>query len=71
LLINADRILPGSIAPQGFEAVAWKTGKIGEAERCIEYLQPLPALSVKTLERPHELALGEKLCALVPEAQNH
>jgi hypothetical protein len=69
LLIDADRILPSSVAAQGFKAVARKTREIGEGDGRVEYFPPFPALPVKALERPHEFAFCEKLCAFVPKAE--
>jgi hypothetical protein len=55
LLIDTDRILPGPIASKCFKAVARKSRKIGEPDGRIGYFQALPALTFKTLERPHEV----------------
>jgi len=71
LLVDTDRVLPGSISPQDLEAIARQPCEVRKAKRCIKYFESLPGLSVKTLERSHELAIGKKLCALVPEAQDH
>jgi hypothetical protein len=71
LLIDTDRILPGPVASQGFKAVAWKTCQIGEGNGRIEYFSSFPALPIKTLECPHELALCEYLRTFVPKAQDH
>jgi hypothetical protein len=71
LLVDADRMLSCSVSLQGFKTIAWKPGEIGKVEGGVKYFEPLPALPVKTLERPHELAFGEKLGALVPEGQDH
>ena len=64
-------MLPDPVAAQGFKAVAWKTREIGEGDGRVEYFQSFPALPIKALERPHEFALGQKLCAFVPEAEDH
>jgi hypothetical protein len=61
LLVDTDRVLPRSVPLQGFKTIAWESCEIGECGRGVEYFEPLPALPIKTLERPHELALGEKL----------
>jgi hypothetical protein len=71
LLIDADRILTGPIAPQSFKAVTWQAREIGKRDGGIQYFEAFPALPIKTLEGPHELALCEKLSALVPEVQDH
>ena len=54
-------MLPRSVSLQDFKTIAWESCEIGEGCRRIEYFEPLPALPIKTLERPHELAFGEKL----------
>jgi predicted 3-demethylubiquinone-9 3-methyltransferase (glyoxalase superfamily) len=63
--------LTGTIAFKCLEPIAWKTSEVRQGLRCIEDFQSFPTLAIETLERPHELALGENLRALVPEAQNH
>ena len=51
-------MLPASVAAQSFKAVAWKTCEVGKGDGGVKCFQPFPALPVKTLERPHELALA-------------
>jgi hypothetical protein len=71
LLIDADRILPGPVALQSLKAITRKTREVDKRPRGIEYFQPFPALPIKTLERPHELAICEEFRTFVPEAQDH
>ena len=61
-------MLPRSVSFQGFKTIAWESCEIGECGRRVKYFEPLPALPIKTLERPHELAFGEKLGTLILEA---
>ena len=57
-------MLARSIASQRFEPIARETREVGQGQGCIEYFKSLPPLPIKALERPHELALREKLRSL-------
>jgi hypothetical protein len=71
LLVDTDRVLPIPVSLQGFKTIAREPCEIGQCGGRIKYFEPLPALPIKTLERPDELASGEKLRTLVLKAQDH
>jgi hypothetical protein len=71
LLVDPDRVLSCSVSLQGFKSIARQSCKIGKSEGRIEYFEPLPTLTFKSLERSYELASSEKLRAPVLEAQDH
>jgi|SRR4051794_35300992 hypothetical protein len=68
LLVDTDRILACSIAPQCFKPVTRKAREVGQGQGRIEYFKSLPSLPIKALERPHELSLREEFRTFVPEA---
>jgi len=54
LLIDANRILAGSVALKGFQAIAREPGQIKQTHGGVKNFEPLPSLPVKALERADE-----------------
>lgn len=71
LLVDANRILPGAVSPERFQAIARQRRQIVDGRGGVQYVEALPALSREALERPHEFAVGKLFRASVPAAQDH
>ncbi len=61
-------MLARPIASQRFEPIAREAREVGQGQGRLEYFKSFPPLSIKALERPHELSFRKELRALVPEA---
>jgi len=71
LPVDADRVLPCPVAPEGFQAVAGERPELGQTHCRVENFKALPARPIEPLEGPDEFSLGEDLRPFVPVAQNH
>ncbi len=71
LLVNADRVLHCTVAPQRFQAIAWQTAQVVQACGGGQDFESLVGLPVKTGKFRHALA-RRKLCrSLIPKTQYH
>jgi hypothetical protein len=71
LIVDANAVLAGSIAPQRFQAIASQRSQVIEAGRGVQDLEPFRGLARKTPKREHPIASCERSGTLVSVAKYH
>jgi len=71
LVVDADRVLPGSVALERLESIAGQSSKIGQRRRGLETVEPNFGLSRETGKLAHRLARSEPRCEPVAKAYDH
>jgi len=71
LIIDADTVLPGTIAPQRFQPIARQAAQIAQAGGGRQNFQSLVGLPIKTGEGRHALVRRELRRSFIAKAQYH
>jgi len=70
-VVDADRVLPGSLALERLQSIAWQSRKISQHRRGVEPVKPTLGLPSETGKLPHPLTRGQSRCEPVAKANDH
>lgn len=71
LVVDTDAVLPGTVAPEGFQAIARQAAQIAQAGGSGQDLESLVGLPIETGEGRHALTCREPGRSLIPKAHDH